>query len=145
MHQKATVNNHRGETVKDRLWRFTSVIVDEDTHEGRPVARLFRRESCKELAIDVQGMQLEKVNIESEEDEDEETQEAYVLRLDRFDIEHLIEQYEDVNGLEGYDFDPELDFLKAAQDNSSEDDQILIVCLVIDDGTTHDLGSIDDY
>ncbi len=122
--------------MKDRLWKFTSVVVDVETSTGQPVARLFRRESCKELAIDVQGMQLEKVKVDAEDDEDEETEEAYVIRLDRFNIEHLIEQYQEVNGLEGYDFDPELDFLKAAKDNSSEDDEILIICLVIDDGTT---------
>jgi hypothetical protein len=131
--------------VKDRLWKFTSVVVDVETHTGQPVSRLFRRESCRELAIDVQGMQLEKVKVDAEDDEDEETQEAYVIRLDRGNVEHLIEQYEEVNGLEGYDFDPELDFLMAAQDNSGEEDEILIICLVIDDGTTHDLGSDDDY
>lgn len=70
---------------------------------------------------------------------------ASVIRLDRGNIEHLIKQYEEVNGLEGYDFDPELDFLLAAKDNSSVEDEILIICLVIDDGTTHDLGSDDDY
>lgn len=134
----------------DRLWKFTAVIIDAETSVATPISRLFRRESCKELAINVQGMQLEKVKVESDDEIKDELEDAYVIRLDKDHIDSLVIQYEDANGLKGYDFEPELDFLTAAFDNSSDDDEIMIICFVINDGTKtsekiDDLGFDDNY
>ena len=118
----------------DRLWKFTALVVDSETHEGKPAAKLFRRSSCKELAIDVQGMQLEKVKVDSME-EDDEVNAAYVITLSRDQLHNLIDQYEEVDGQQDYDFGPEMDFLCAASSKSTDNDEILIICLVIDDGT----------
>lgn len=121
----------------DRLWKFTALVVDSETHEGKPAAKLFRRSSCKELAIDVQGMQLEKVQVDGMQDDDE-LDAAYVIRMERDQLHNLIDQYQEVDGQQGYDFGPEMDFLCAAEKNSSETDEILIICIVLDDDTHYE-------
>lgn len=121
----------------DRLWKFTALVVDSETHEGKPAAKLFRRSSCKELAIDVQGMQLEKVQVDGMQDDDG-LDAAYVIRMERDQLHNLIDQYQEVDGQQGYDFGPEMDFLSAAERNSSETDEILIICIVLDDDTHYE-------
>lgn len=129
----------RQNKVKDRLWKFTAISVSESTAEAHALSRLYRRESCNELAVDVQGMQLEKMRFADEPDEHDEIEEAYSIRMDRTDIANLINQYralklEDLK--EEYDFEPEVDFLDAAYQESGQGETILVICLVIDDGET---------
>jgi len=121
----------------DRLWKFTALVVDSETHEGKPAAKLFRRSSCKELAIDVQGMQLEKVQVDGMQGDDD-LEAAYVIRMERDQLHNLIDQYQEADGQQGYDFGPEMDFLCAAEKSSSETDEILIICIVLDDDTHYE-------
>lgn len=132
MHEKAAVPFHTGKEMIDRLWKFTALVIDPETKSSQVVSRLYRRESCKELEIDVEGMQLKKFATTTIDDLDG-AEEAYCIRIEKKDADVLLDQYLLINNTEGYDFSPEIEFLTAAFKNSGTEDVILIICLVFND------------
>lgn len=136
---------------KDRLYSFTALSIDEETNEHQSVARMYRRDSCKETRIAIEAMQLSKID-QPPKDISESTSldSAYSIVLERNDLLLLVNEYKvascDDNLATGYDFEPEIQFLRAAWMNSAGNDKILIILICYDDGEKlDDLGSEDNY
>ena len=135
---------------KDKLYSFTAISVDEDTDAYKTLARMYRRDSCKELRVAMDALQLSKLK-QSEKELSETTNldSAYSVILTRKDLLSLVDEYtnaaEDTELTFSYDFDPEISFFNAAWGGSSGNDQILIVCICYDDGEhIDDMESDDD-